>query len=874
MKQNRVTSKIIGIALVFVMLGTMLGGLASVVNSFDNQAGVVRASTLADGKGMWIWKIWELGDGISEIINKLESAGVKWVTIKCGDSNSYYPDHGYMYNWLQTNGYSDIGEVVAQFHNAGITVFGWHYVYSKPVYSGTGYSTEADVSNKILDIPGIDGLIIDAETEYEGEGKGPIAEAYMIDIRNKHPSNFIAYSTFPIIDYHLWFPYIEFGRYCDAVMPQTYWKDISVTPTEMVNWMDEQWDKWHETWKSGGYGDSVKPLIPIGQGDVPGSEITEFCDVVLSQYEDVSLWRYGIMTSEAWSAYAAAGQANYYAKFLRMAQWLTSQQRANGGIQEAEDYSKTITDNTVESIWTWSCYAELTQDYTTYLQNINNAWDFCYANPSWEEGSSPTDYYTVYNLGWGLLAETKYREAYQGRPEYVDRTWYSEQCASTLVNYTPSTDNTRSALCLGFAAGALYQYALSVGNSVYRLRAIELGNNIRQWLEADVTRFASEDWAVSSGIAVWGVLNSYFQENLGGHSWVENFASHMPPDSHDGKNNSYEYGHDGWYAWGYYASSRVLEGGDYFDHYQNILDYVLSADGDEDGGIPRGPTYSDNQDFAWVTNVAAFALNLGLLGPSAPDYFSEDWIEKVITWASEQAGRNYWEGYCMAFISDAFKVCENRPASANDLKTNLEDAGEFYSEENGWDLPRGALVFFSATGDYAPYGHVGVSLGDGKVSHAYETVREDAIEDIEDLSFIGSYLGWAYPPEEWFSPQFSNTFKEDDFVSKEEGWNLRDIPSLYGKVLSTAEGTGIIIEDEYNGICNAGYYWWHVNLGDYEGWSIEGGLALAEWNPWVYDENKDGEIQKIEAVRAVMDYFDGTITKDQALEVIALYFAS
>jgi parallel beta-helix repeat protein len=314
------------------------------------------------------------------------------------------------------------------------------------------------------------------------------------------------------------------------------------------------------------------------------------------------------------------GDSTYYADFLRMVQWLATQQRADGGVQEAEDYPETITDNTAESIWTWSCYAELTGDYTTYLQNINDAWDFCYAHPSWEEfctdwlGWEYFCYYTVYNVGWGLLAETKYREAYEGRPEYVDHLWYGEQCADTLVDYTPSTGDTRSALCLGLAAGSLYQYGISVGNSVYCLRALELGDNVRQWLEADVTRFASESWAVSSGVAVWGVLNSYFQENLGGDSWVENFASHMPLDAHDSENNSYEYGHDGWYAWGYYASSRALDGGDYFGHYQNILDYLLSADGDEDGGIPRGPTYTDNQDFAWVTNVAAFALNLGLLG--------------------------------------------------------------------------------------------------------------------------------------------------------------------------------------------------------------------------------------------------------------------
>jgi hypothetical protein len=210
--------------------------------------------------------------------------------------------------------------------------------------------------------------------------------------------------------------------------------------------------------------------------------------------------------------------------------------------------------------------------------------------------------------------------------------------------------------------------------------------------------------------------------------------------------------------------------------------------------------------------------------PTPPDYFSEDWVEKVINWAFEQEGKDYWKEYCMAFVSDAFKVCENRPGSPNELKNNLENAGKFYSKENNWVPPRGSLVFFSATGEYAPHGHIGISLGDRKVIHAYQTVKEETIADIESLSYIDSYLGWAYPPEEWFFPKFSSTFKKGDSISKKEGWNLRDTPSLYGRILSTAGGTGEIIEHENNGICNAGYYWWSVKFEDYEGWCVEDGL--------------------------------------------------
>ena len=102
------------------------------------------------------------------------------------------------------------------------------------------------------------------------------------------------------------FHYLEYGRYCDAVMPQAYWKDIGVTPEEMMEWMEEQWSKWHEIWEERGYRDSVKPIIPLGQGyEVSGDEITEFCNNVHEHgYRGVSLFRYGTMSDDAWEAYA------------------------------------------------------------------------------------------------------------------------------------------------------------------------------------------------------------------------------------------------------------------------------------------------------------------------------------------------------------------------------------------------------------------------------------------------------------------------------------------------------------------------------------------------------------------------------------------
>ncbi|MDD5327870.1 MAG: metallophosphoesterase, partial [Phycisphaerae bacterium] len=303
----------------------------------------------------------------------------------------------------------------------------------------------------------------------------------------------------------------------------------------------------------------------------------------------------------------------YLTKFIQMAGWLATQQATNGGIWEGEDYTSVVeTDNTTEAIWIWSRYAELTGDYTTYQTRINNAWTYCNNNPSWLEGgalTSPLPYYSTYNIGWGLLAEMKYRQVYLGKSGYVDHTSYGTSCANALVSYNPSTTATTDVLVTGIAAGALYQYGVNVGNTSYQNRAVTLGGNVRTWLNSSTSRFASESWAVSGGVAVWGVLNSYYKVYSGGDTWAATANTYMPLNASNSVNNDYEYGHDGWYAWGHYAVSEYL-GSSSFTKYQNIIDLLITSDGDNDGGIRQGPTFGNGSDYAWSTNCMQFAANL------------------------------------------------------------------------------------------------------------------------------------------------------------------------------------------------------------------------------------------------------------------------
>jgi len=234
------------------------------------------------GRGMWIWRWVQAEDGnLDRVIARARSAGLQWITIKGGDGLSWWSQ-------LTLN-------LVRELQQAGFKVLGWVYAY------GNSPQNEAAVANHVLDL-GCDGLIIDAEAEYEG--KPLMAEAYMKAIRAAHPGAFIAYSSFPLISKHPKFPYIEFGRYCDASMPQCYWKLIGFSPKVMMNRTKQEWDDWGAKMKVNGFGDSVVPLVPVGQGfNVSPVEIREF--VKFSRdYVGCSLSNWFEMKPETWLAFA------------------------------------------------------------------------------------------------------------------------------------------------------------------------------------------------------------------------------------------------------------------------------------------------------------------------------------------------------------------------------------------------------------------------------------------------------------------------------------------------------------------------------------------------------------------------------------------
>ena len=138
-------------------------------------------------------------------------------------------------------------------------------------------------------------------------------------------------------------------------------------------------------------------------------------------------------------------------------------------------------------------------------------------------------------------------------------------------------------------------------------------------------------------------------------------------------------------------------------------------------------------------------------------------IKNALTWARDRLGSPDYCFRCLAFVEDAYEQSNSIELWGG--STAMESALD-YGVTNETPAPEGVFVFFSATGpidgETRNWGHVGLSLGDGRVIHAWDRVRIDAIEEVERLSGAPGwespkYLGWTplervlqgWQPRQW-----------------------------------------------------------------------------------------------------------------------------
>jgi cell wall-associated NlpC family hydrolase len=126
------------------------------------------------------------------------------------------------------------------------------------------------------------------------------------------------------------------------------------------------------------------------------------------------------------------------------------------------------------------------------------------------------------------------------------------------------------------------------------------------------------------------------------------------------------------------------------------------------------------------------------------------YIENALKWAEEQLDSEAYPFRCLAFVEDAYEISNGIEIFGG--SSAKESAEEYGTQTMPLIPPRGTFVFYDCFGllfeTYQNWGHVGLSLGDGQVIHAWNKVRLDHYLEIEQLAAVPGwtqphYLGWT-----------------------------------------------------------------------------------------------------------------------------------
>ena len=191
------------------------------------------ASVPVKGDASWIWYVSASGGSGKAIARVAKHRGLDAVYVKSGDGTDY---------WSQFS-----PELVDAIHRRHLDVCAWQFVY------GDDPAREARVGAR-AGAAGADCLIIDAESDYEGNYAG--ADTYIRALRDRVGQRYpVALSSFPYVDYHPAFPYSVFLGPGGAQfsLPQVYWFTIG---DPLVTGLSHTYE-WNRPYDH--------PIYPVGQ---------------------------------------------------------------------------------------------------------------------------------------------------------------------------------------------------------------------------------------------------------------------------------------------------------------------------------------------------------------------------------------------------------------------------------------------------------------------------------------------------------------------------------------------------------------------------------------------------------------------------------
>lgn len=115
--------------------------------------------------------------------------------------------------------------------------------------------------------------------------------------------------------------------------------------------------------------------------------------------------------------------------------------------------------------------------------------------------------------------------------------------------------------------------------------------------------------------------------------------------------------------------------------------------------------------------------------------------DTALAWARTQVGLERWAWRCERFVEEAYGTRERFPTAA------AASSAVMLHREPITAAPPGSLVYFAADTYNQRYGHVGLSVGGGKMISALTRV---AITDVPRAAYWRNlYVGWADAPATW-----------------------------------------------------------------------------------------------------------------------------
>ncbi len=181
---------------------------------------------MLSGKGMWLWELDKTEADVPTMIRLAREANLGHILVKLTDGEYNFPIPA-----RDPDGSKErlTHDVITGFRKAGITVWGWGFVYG----SGVDIDLQAHRLAARTRQFDLDGVVINAEDygrrKWSSQGGAERARRFMDallgDFAGLRSGVMTALSSYRFPRMHPDFPFASFMSACDIAMPQVYWVD-------------------------------------------------------------------------------------------------------------------------------------------------------------------------------------------------------------------------------------------------------------------------------------------------------------------------------------------------------------------------------------------------------------------------------------------------------------------------------------------------------------------------------------------------------------------------------------------------------------------------------------------------------------------------